>query len=145
MLRLAVVALIPNVLPVFVVLALVGITGGKINMGAAMIAAVSVGLSIDGSVHFLSGYQRARLRKHTAQNSARHAAGRTGVPLLLATAALIAGFGVMATSEFAPTATFGILVASTLSIGTVVNLTLLPAFIVWTSSSGHRPRNPSKC
>ena len=144
-LRLAVVALIPNILPVFVVLALVGITGGKINMGAAMIAAVSVGLSIDGSVHFLSGYQRARLRKHTAQTSARHAAGRIGVPLLLATAALIAGFGVMATSEFAPTATFGILVASTLSIGTVVNLTLLPAFIVWTSSSGHRPANQSKC
>ena len=41
------------------------------------------------------------------------------------------GFGVMSTSDFAPTATFGILVASTLAIGTVVNLTLLPAFVVW--------------
>ena len=46
--RLAFVALVPNVLPAFLVLSLVGYTGGKINMGAAMIAAVSVGLSIDG-------------------------------------------------------------------------------------------------
>jgi hypothetical protein len=131
--RLALVALVPNILPVFLVLALVGFTGGKINMGAAMIAAVSVGLSIDGSVHFLAGFQRTRRREHTAQTSSRHAAGRTGVPILLATAALMVGFGVMSTSDFVPTATFGALVASTLAIGTVVNLTLLPVFVVWAS------------
>lgn len=132
--RLALVALVPNILPVFLVLAFVGLTGGKINMGAAMIAAVSVGLSIDGSVHFLAGYQRARRRKHNAQTSSRHASGRTGVPILLATAALMVGFGVMSTSDFVPTATFGALVASTLAIGTLVNLTLLPAFVVWGTS-----------
>ena len=130
-LRLAFVALIPNLLPVFLVLALVGFSGGKINMGAAMIAAVSVGLSIDGSVHFLAAYQRFRVRSHGPRDSARHAAGKMGVPILLATVALIAGFGVMSTSEFIPTATFGVLVASTLAIGTVVNLTLLPAFVAW--------------
>ena len=130
-LRLAFVALIPNLLPVFLVLALVGFSGGKINMGAAMIAAVSVGLSIDGSVHFLAAYQRFRVRSHGPRDSARHAAVKMGVPILLATVALIAGFGVMSTSEFIPTATFGVLVASTLAIGTVVNLTLLPAFVAW--------------
>ena len=96
-----------------------------------MIAAVSVGLSIDGSVHFLAAYQRFRVRSHGPRDSARHAAGKMGVPILLATVALIAGFGVMSTSEFIPTATFGVLVASTLAIGTVVNLTLLPAFVAW--------------
>lgn len=131
--RLAFVALVPNVLPAFLVLSLVGYTGGKINMGAAMIAAVSVGLSIDGSVHFLAGYQRTLRRKHSARTAARHSAGRTGVPILLATAALMVGFGVMSTSDFVPTATFGALVASTLAIGTIVNLTLLPAFVVWVS------------
>lgn len=129
--RLAFVALIPNLLPVFLVLALVGFSGGKINMGAAMIAAVSVGLSIDGSVHFLAAYQRLRASGHGRRASSRHAAGKMGVPILLATAALVAGFGVMSTSQFIPTATFGILVASTLAIGTMVNLTLLPAFIAW--------------
>jgi predicted RND superfamily exporter protein len=118
-------------LPVFLVLSLVGLLGGKINMGATMIAAVSVGLSIDGSVHFLAGYLRRRRRGHPPAIAARHAAGGIGVPVLLATIALICGFSVLITSEFIPTATFGMLVAATLAAGTIINLTLLPAFVVW--------------
>jgi predicted RND superfamily exporter protein len=134
--RLATAALIPNLLPIFLVLALVGICGGKINMGAAMIAAVSIGLSIDGSVHFLAGYQRCRRRGHDSRASSIHAAGNIGVPVLLATVALVVGFGVLSTSEFIPTATFGMLVAATLALGTAVNLTLLPAMVTWIERSG---------
>ena len=129
---LATVATIPNLLPVFLVLALVGLIGGKINMGAAMIAAVSIGLSIDGSVHFLAAYKRLRSRGHDAATSATHAAGNIGTPVMLATVALVVGFGAMTTSEFVPTATFGTLVAATLVLGTIVNLTLLPAIVAKT-------------
>ena len=129
--RLATAALIPNLLPVLLILSLVGLLGGKINMGATMIAAVSVGLSIDGSVHFLAGYLRRRRRGHGHEVAAIHAAGNIGVPVLLATLALVCGFSVLVTSEFIPTATFGLLVAATLAAGTAINLTLLPAFVAW--------------
>lgn len=129
-LRLASAALIPNLLPVLAVLALVGALGGRINMGAAMIAAVSIGISIDGSVHLLLNYQRHRRGGHAVRRSTRMAAGDVGVPVLLATCALVLGFGALATSDFVPTATFGLLVAMTLALGTLVNLTLLPAFVV---------------
>ncbi|TWU47932.1 MMPL family protein [Rubripirellula reticaptiva] len=128
-LRLATLALLPNLLPVFLVLAVVGLTGGKINMGAAMIAAVSIGLSIDGSVHFLSAFQRLRRRGHSSIDSAIHAAGNIGAAVVLATIALVVGFGAMTTSQFVPTATFGNLIAATLAIGTIVNLTLLPCLV----------------
>lgn len=128
-LRLASAAVVPNLLPVFLVLAVVGMLGGKINMGAAMIAAVSIGLSIDGSVHFLTAYQSLRRRGHDPRVCATHAAGGIGVAVVLATVALVIGFGVMTTSEFVPTATFGTLVAATLVLGTIVNLTLLPAIV----------------
>ncbi len=127
--RLATSALLPNLLPVFLVLALIGPLGGKINMGAAMIAAVSIGLSIDGSVHFLAAYRRLRDRGYSSDQSAIHAAGNIGAPVVLATIALVIGFGAMTKSEFVPTATFGALVAATLMLGTVVNLTLLPAIV----------------
>lgn len=129
--RYAAAALIPNLVPVFLVLAVVAMLGEKINMGAAMIAAVSVGLSIDGSVHFLAAYQSKRLRGHSAAKSAASAAAGIGVPVLLATAALVIGFSVLSSSEFVPTATFGILVAATMVAGTVINLTLLPVMVVW--------------
>jgi hypothetical protein len=128
-LRLATVALVLNLLPVFGVLAAVAVLGGKINMGAAMIAAVSIGLSIDGSVHFLSGYRRYRARGHGPRRAAIHASGTVGVPVLLATFALVVGFGALSTSDFIPTATFGTLVAATLALGTAVNLTLLPTAV----------------
>jgi predicted RND superfamily exporter protein len=128
--RLATAALIPNLLPVLIVLACVGLAGGKINMGAAMIAAVSIGLSIDGSVHFLASYQQHRRRQHPVDTAAVHAAGNVGVPVLLATLALVIGFSVLASSEFVPTATFGVLVAATMVMGTLINLTLLPACVV---------------
>ncbi|TWU60200.1 MMPL family protein [Rubripirellula tenax] len=132
--RLATSALLPNLLPVFVVLASVAMMGGKINMGAAMIAAVSIGLSIDGSVHFLAAFRRQIRRGHGGSAASVRAAAGIGAPVVLATVALVIGFGAMTTSEFVPTATFGTLVAATLAIGTFVNLTLLPAI----ASIGYR-------
>ena len=128
--RLSAAALIPNLLPVFIVLAVSGWLGGKLNMGAAMIAAVSIGLTIDGSVHFMASYRRYRRRGHALEIAAVHAAGKIGLPVVLATVALIAGFGVIATSQFVPTATFGRLVAASLAVGTMVNLSVLPAAVV---------------
>ena len=51
------------------------------------------------------------------------------MPVMLATIALVIGFSILATSDFVPTATFGLLVAVTLAAGTATNLTLLPAFV----------------
>ncbi|MCS7470218.1 MMPL family transporter [Stieleria sp. ICT_E10.1] len=128
-LRLATAALVPNLLPAFLVLAAVSLGGGRINMGAAMIAAVSVGLSIDGSVHLLTVYRRRRAIGRPPGQACVSAAGNIGAPVMLATFALVAGFSVLSTSEFIPTATFGTLVAWTLVIGTLINLSVLPALV----------------
>ena len=128
-LRLSIAALLPNLLPAFIVLAAAGFLDGKINMGATMIAAVSIGLTIDGSVHLLTNYRRLRHRGHKVDRAVSHAAGNVGLPVILATIALVVGFSILSSSEFVPTATFGILIAATLCIGTMVNLTLLPACV----------------
>ena len=57
--RLALIALVPNTLPILVVLGGIGWLGLRINLGAAMIAAVSVGLSVDSSIHYITSFRRA--------------------------------------------------------------------------------------
>src|SRR5690606_11391489 len=57
---LAAVTMIPNIVPVLMLFGAMGWLDLKINMGAAMIAAVSVGLSVDGSIHYVMLYQRLR-------------------------------------------------------------------------------------
>ncbi len=131
--RLASAALIANLLPTAFVLSVPGLIGERINMGATLIAAVSIGLSIDGSVHFLAAFRRHRDRGHDVRSAAIHAAGSIGAPLMWATAALVIGFAALSTSQFVPIATFGTLVSATLAIGTLVNLTLLPVLVcAWT-------------
>ena len=128
-LRLASAALLPNLLPAFLVLAVTLLVGEKVNMGAAMIAAVSVGLSIDSSIHLMSHYRRRRMTDRPVSVVVVSAARQVGVAVCLSTLALVVGFGVLGGSEFIPTATFGTLVACTLVVGTVINLSLLPASI----------------
>lgn len=118
-------ALAINLIPIIWVLGSSGYFAGKLNMGAAMIAAVSIGLSIDGSVHYLLGLPPQR----SDRDQSSEAASRTGVPIILATIALIVGFGTLTTSRFVPTSTFGGLLAWTLAAATIANLTLLPAAV----------------
>ncbi|MDB4679131.1 MMPL family transporter [Rhodopirellula sp.] len=128
-LKLALVSMFPNLLPILSVLALCGLFGQRLNMGAAMIAAVSIGISIDASVHLLLRFQEGQQRGRTVYRSIQYATSRIGVPVILSTIALVVGFGALSTSEFVPTATFGLLIAITMVLGAVVNLTLLPAFL----------------
>ncbi len=127
--RLATVALVPNLLPVLGVLGVLGWFGGEMNMGAAMIAAVSVGLSIDGSIHYLANYQQKISRGRANEQAAIFAQRGVGLPIVLSTLALVIGFLGLGRSEFVPTATFGVLTAAALLVGTIVNLALLPIVV----------------
>lgn len=131
----AAVALVPNVLPIVIVTGLMGWLGVKINMGAAMIAAVSMGLSIDSSIHYITSFQRA-LRQgrsvHDALGAVQQSVGRA---MVFSTLALIAGFTALCFSEFIPTIYFGALVSLTMLGGLLGNLIVLPLLLKLVSRS----------
>ncbi|MEM6776640.1 MAG: MMPL family transporter [Planctomycetota bacterium] len=128
-------ALLVNTLPILVVLAIVGGLGDGLDLGSAMIGAVSIGLSIDGSVHLLTGFARRR-QTMNARDAAVEAAADLGFPILLATGALVIGFGILVSSPFVPTSTFGLMVSATLAVSALTNLTLLPSMLSWTGNHG---------
>jgi len=86
-------------------------------------------LSIDGSIHYLAGYQQKVKRGRSDRDAAIYAQRGVGLPVVLATIALVAGFLGLGRSEFVPTATFGILTAAALLLGAAINLTLLPVLV----------------
>ena len=125
----ALVALVPNVLPVLVVTGAMGWLGLKINMGAAMIGAVSIGLSIDSSIHYITSFRRARRAGQTRSQALDAVQQTVGRAVLLSTLALVAGFLVLATSQFVPTIYFGVLVSLTMLGGLAGNLVVLPLLL----------------
>ncbi len=126
---LAAVALVPNALPIFVVLGLMGWAGVRINMGTAMIAAVSMGLSVDSSIHYVAAFRR-RLHDGQAFAAALETAHQTaGRAMVFSTLALVVGFLALTTSGFIPTVSFGALSCLTLIGGLLGNLVVLPVLL----------------
>lgn len=132
------VALLPNGLPILVVLGLLGWAGVRINMGTAMIAAVSLGLSVDSSIHYI-----ARFRRHLAEGgmaAALETAHRTaGRAMIFSTLALAIGFLALTTSGFMPTVSFGWLSCLTLLGGLAGNLVVLPVLLTLLAPRLARP------
>ncbi len=97
-----------------------------------MIAAVSMGMSVDSSIHYFvrvpprppRGQERPRRPAHVP------AERRPGDDLLHV--ALIVGFGVLITSEFVPTIYFGALMSLAMLGGMLGNLIVLPLLLSWT-------------
>jgi predicted RND superfamily exporter protein len=137
---LAAVALVPNGLPIFMVLGLLGWAGIPINMGTAMIAAVSMGLSVDSSIHYIVAFRR-RLAEGHAQEAALEAAHQSaGRAMIFSTVALVVGFLSLTTSGFMPTVSFGWLSCLTLAGGLLGNLVVLPVLLVLLSPWIPTPR-----
>ena len=128
-LKLALVAMFPNALPILVVMGLMGWLGLKINMGAAMIAAVSLGLSVDSSLHYLLAYRRARRAGKSRFAALQETQQTVGRALVFATLALVIGFSSLCFSEFVPTIYFGALVSLAMLGGLAGNLVLLPLLL----------------
>lgn len=128
-LLLGITALLTNSLPILLVLGILSWMGSKANMGVAMIAAVSLGLSVDSSIHYLMHYRRRLAAGDRPLKSLRSAQENVGLAAVLATAALIAGFASLCTSEFVPTVVFGTLASLTMLGGLLGNLVLLPLLV----------------
>jgi predicted RND superfamily exporter protein len=127
--RLTGVTLVPNIFPSLVLFGVMGFLGLKVNMGAAMIAAVSIGMSVDSSTHYTMFYQRLRrngLSLDAALLRSQHSVGRASV---FSTLALTVGFGTLCVSEFIPTIYFGALVSLSMIGGLIGNLLILPVLI----------------
>ncbi|MCA9258559.1 MAG: MMPL family transporter [Planctomycetales bacterium] len=129
--KLALAAMLPNTLPVLALFGAMGWLGVKINMGAAMIAAVSVGLSVDGSIHYLMDYQRRRKLGVAKDDALRQVQSSVGRAAVLATLALVVGFATLSASDIIPTVYFGTLVSLSMIGGLVGNLAVLPVLIRW--------------
>lgn len=125
------ICLVPNIFPIILVVGTMGWAGFPINIATAMISSVSMGLTVDSSIHYLSGYQRAR-RSGLGFYEALHETNQNvGRALVLANFALIAGFLVLTASHFIPLVYFGVLVSVAMFGGLIGNLFMLPLLMRW--------------
>ena len=123
------ITLIPNTLPIVFILGILGWVGEPINMGTAMIAAVSLGLSVDSSIHYTTAFRRHLYQRGHITEALQAAHQTAGRAMIFSTLALVVGFLALTTSEFIPTVSFGRLSCLTLLGGLLGNLLVLPVLL----------------
>lgn len=128
-LRIGLVSLIPNVIPIVFVIGAMGWLGIPINIGTAMISSVSMGLTVDSSIHYFSGFRRARAAGLDVMSALRETNQGVGTALIYTNLALIAGSLALCLSLFIPLVYFGLLVSVAMLGGLIGNLLLLPLLI----------------
>ena len=124
-------SLIPNTFPIVLAIGGIGWLRIPVNIGTAMIASVSMGLTVDSSIHYIFGYRRARRRGLSVNDALQETQRDVGRALVFANVALIVGFAVLTLSHFIPLVYFGILVSVAMLGGLIGNLILLPLLLQW--------------
>lgn len=128
-LKLGLISMVPNLFPIVVVIGVMGWTGLTLNIGTAMIASVSMGLTTDSSIHFISSFLRARSRGASTDEALRSTQHSVGRAIIYATSALVAGFSVLTLSHFIPLIYFGALVSVAMVGGVFGDLVLMPILL----------------
>lgn len=125
--RVAVFALIPNVLPVVVYFGTLGLVGIPLNTTTGLFACIVLGIAVDDTIHFLTRFNREARVHADERRGAIEALREVGRPVTITTIGLCLGFAVIATSELKNQVEFGLLGAFTLAIAWLVDVTFTPA------------------
>ena len=128
--RLGTMSLLPNILPALAGFGLWGLLSGEINLGLSIVASMTLGIIVDDTVHFLAKYQYAKRQGNNAAESVRYAFVTVGKALWITTVVLVAGFSILALSDFRLNSDMGQLTALIISIALLVDFFLLPAFLI---------------
>lgn len=130
-LKIGIISIIPNLFPAIMAIGIWGFFIGQAGLTVSVLIAVSIGIIVDDTVHFLTKYQRAK-REHllSTADSIRYSFNTVGSALVITTVALVAGFTVLALSGLKINETMGILTATTLSIALFMDILFLPTILL---------------
>lgn len=130
-LRYGLLTLIPNIAPAAMAFGIWGLADGEIGLGLSVVAAMTLGIVVDDTIHFMSKYLRARRDQGLdATEAVRYAFSTVGIALWTTSVALAAGFLVISLSSFTVNAEMGLLVAIVVALAILVDFTLLPALLI---------------
>ena len=127
--KVAVIGLIPNILTASSVLGLLGILSIPLDIMTITVAAISVGMAVDNTIHYLYRY-KVEISNGVASSDAILKSHTTIGRAILYTALTISiGFLIFSFSNFSPTVLFGTFTSLAIFTSLVATLILLPLLL----------------
>jgi predicted RND superfamily exporter protein len=130
-LKFGLISLVPNLFPAAMGFGLWGYLQGEVGVALSIVAAMTLGIVVDDTVHYLSKYLRGKREKGLSPEEATtYAFKNVGFALSTTTIALVAGFGVLSFSGFKINSDMAMLTAITIAIALFVDLFFLPTLLI---------------
>jgi hypothetical protein len=130
-LKLGLLSLLPNSLPILAGFGVWAVLVGEVGFSIASIASISFGIVVDDTIHFLTKYVRSRRERGLdGPGAIRYAFEEVGLPLLINTVILTAGFLVLAFSQFKILKEMGQLTSLTILLAILFDFFFLPGMLL---------------
>jgi len=129
-LKIALIAIAPNLLSVGVVLGVMGWLNIPLDMMTITIAAVSIGIAVDNTIHYIHRFRHEIKADQNYLKTVHRCHGSIGYAMYYTSITIIIGFSILALSNFIPSIYFGLLTGLAMLIALVAALTLLPQLLV---------------
>jgi predicted RND superfamily exporter protein len=129
--RMAIIAIVPNLLPIIFIGGLMGVLGIELKSSTAIIFSIAFGIATDDTVHFLGRLKLERSKGKHVIYALKRTYISTGKAVVVTSLILSAGFMTLIASGFESTFLFGLLVSITLLIAVLTDLLLFPLLVIW--------------
>ena len=128
--KISIIAILPNFLAAGIVLGSMGIFGIPLDMMTITIAAITVGIGVDHAIHYLTRFKREFSLDSNYIGAMHRAHASIGQALFYTSITIIAGFSILALSNFIPSVYFGLLTGLAMLAALLGSMTLLPQLII---------------
>ncbi len=128
--HLALIAIVPNIFSAILILGIMGWVGVPLDMMTITIAAITIGISVDNTIHYLHRLQHEYPLCHDYKEAINLCHGSIGKAMYYTSIAIMFGFALLSFSNFIPTIYFGLLTSFAMFVALVGDLLLLPAIIL---------------
>ena len=124
------IGVVPNFIAAFFILGIIGIAGIPLDMMTITIAAITIGIAVDNSIHYIYRFREEfkKIKKYDQTLDRCHST--VGIAILNTSITIVFGFSILVLSNFIPTIYFGVFTGIAMLLAMISVLTLLPQLIL---------------
>ncbi|WP_415307933.1 MMPL family transporter [Candidatus Pelagibacter sp. Uisw_099_02] len=128
--KLSLIGVVPNFIAAFFILGIIGLLGIPLDMMTITIAAITIGIAVDNSIHYIYRFKEEFLQTKDYNKTLTICHSTVGVAILNTSITIIFGFSILVFSKFIPTIYFGVFTGIAMLLAMISVLTLLPSLIL---------------
>ncbi len=141
--QLALIGMVPNLLGAFFVLGFMGWSGIPLDMMTITIAAISIGISVDDTIHYIHRFKVEYKRTGSYTKAMYECHDTIARAMYFTSITIMAGFSILVLSNFMPSIYFGVFTSLAMLVALIANLTLLPVLLLLVKPMG-REKKPQE-